>query len=102
MAAWMSYEQAVVAWADQQARLLSEGRFEQLDIEHTAETIEDVGKGEQRELANRMAALLSHLIEWQRQPERRGASREISLRNQRLGISPRLEETRSLKRLHVR
>jgi hypothetical protein len=98
----MSYEQDVVAGAEQQARLPHEGRCEQLDVEHIAEAIEDVGKSEQRELANRMAALLSHLIKWQRQPERRGASREISLRNQRGGISPRLEETRSLKRLHLR
>lgn len=93
----MSYEQDVVAWAEQQARLLREGRFEQLDIEHIAEEIEDVGKSEQRELANRMAVLLSHLIKWQRQSERWGASWEISIRNQRRGISRRLEETPSLR-----
>lgn len=102
MAELMSYEQDVVAWAEQQARLLREGRFEQLDIEHIAEEIEDVGKSEQRELANPMALLLSHLIKWQRQSERRGASWEISIRNQRRGISRRLEETPSLKRLHLR
>jgi len=98
----MSYEQDVVVWAEQQARLLHEGRFEQLDIEHIAEEIEDVGKSEQRGLANGMAVLLSHLIKWQRQAERRGASWEVSLRNQRRGISRRLEETPSLKRLHLR
>jgi hypothetical protein len=40
-----------------------------------AEKIEDVGKSEQRELASRMALLLAHLLQWQLQPERRGASR---------------------------
>lgn len=98
----MSYEQDVVAGAEQQARLLHEGRCEQLDVEHIAEEIEDVGESEQRELANRMAVPLSHMIKWQRQPQRRRVSWEVSLRNQRRGISRRLEETSSLKRLHLR
>ena len=54
------YEDDVVAWASEQARLLREGRLDRLDIEHLAEEIEDVGKSEQRELANRMAVLLAH------------------------------------------
>jgi len=53
----------VIVWSEQQARLLHEGRCEQLDVEHIAEEIEDVGESEQRELANRMAVPLSHLIE---------------------------------------
>ena len=57
-----SYEVDVVAWANEQAEFLRAGRFDQLDREHLAEEIEDVGKSEQRELANRMAALLAHLL----------------------------------------
>jgi hypothetical protein len=37
-----------------------------------AEEIADVGKSEQRELANRMAVLLCHLIKWQYQAARQG------------------------------
>ena len=91
------YEDDVIAWANQQARLLRERRFDQLDIEHLAEEIEDVGKSEQRELANRMSLLLAHLLKWQRQSERRGASWRITIRNQRRGIARRLEETPSLR-----
>ncbi|SDX80247.1 protein of unknown function DUF29 [Allochromatium warmingii] len=91
------YEQDIIAWANQQARWLRERRFDQLDLEHLAEEIEDVGKSEQRELANRMALLLAHLIKWAQQPERRGASWEITIRNQRRGILRRLEETPSLR-----
>lgn len=54
------YEADVVAWANQQARLIRAGRFDLLDLEHIAEEIEDVGKSEQRELARRMAVLLAH------------------------------------------
>lgn len=91
------YEDDVVAWAAEQARLLRARRLDELDIEHLAEEIEDVGKSEQRELVSRMAGLLAHLLKWQKQPERRGASWEITIRNQRRGIARRLQETPSLR-----
>lgn len=91
------YEQDVVAWANEQARLLRARRFDLLDIEHLAEEIEDVGKSEQRELANRMAVLLAHLLKWQQQPQRQGNSWAITIRNQRRAIARALEETPSLK-----
>jgi len=91
------YEDDVVAWANEQARFLREGRLDLLDTPHLAEEIEDVGKSEQRELANRMAVLLAHLIKWQLQSERRGASRQITIRNQRRGVARRLNKTPSLK-----
>ena len=93
----IDYETDVVAWSREQARWLKAGRFDQLDVEHLAEEIEDVGKSEQRELANRMAVLLVHLIKWQHQPGLRGASWEITIRNQRKGIIRRLGKTPSLK-----
>lgn len=49
-----AYETDVVAWANEQAALIRAGRFELLDLQHIAEEIEDVGKAEKRELANRM------------------------------------------------
>ena len=59
-----SYHQDIIAWAEEQARLLRAGRLDGLDLEHLAEEIEDVGKSEQRELANRMALLMAHLLKW--------------------------------------
>lgn len=49
------YQQDVIAWANEQAALLRAGRFAEINLEQIAEEIEDVGKSEQRELANRMA-----------------------------------------------
>ena len=63
-----SYDADIIAWANEQARLLREGQFSKLDIEHIAEEIEDVGKSEKRELRNSMAVLLAHLLKWQYQP----------------------------------
>jgi hypothetical protein len=39
-----SYDADIVAWADEQARLLRERQFSKLDIEHIAEEIERRGK----------------------------------------------------------
>lgn len=92
-----TYQDDIVAWAREQARLLRSGRFDELDVEHLAEEIEDVGKSEQRELASRMRVLLAHLLKWARQPAMRSASWEITLRNQRRGILRRLRKTPSLQ-----
>jgi hypothetical protein len=93
----MSYETDVVAWANEQARLIRAGRFDLLDLEHLAEEIEDVGKSEQRELASRMAVLLAHLLKWQHQPDRHGNSWERTIRHQRERIALALQRTPSLK-----
>ena len=68
------YETDVLAWSNEQARLLRASLFGLLDLEHIAEKIEDVGKGEQRELASRLALLMAHLLRWHYQPERQSAS----------------------------
>ena len=91
------YDNDVVAWSAEQARLLRARQFDAIDIEHVAEEIEDVGKSEQRELASRLAVLLAHLIKWHHQPECRGKSRQLTIRNQRRGIELRLRRTPSLK-----
>ncbi len=91
-----TYDTDVVAWAVEQARLLRTGQFDLLDIEHIAGEIEDVGKSEQRELANRIAKLLARLLKWQYQPERRGANWETIIKVQRHGIQKRLGKSPGL------
>ncbi|MCX7112904.1 MAG: DUF29 domain-containing protein [Proteobacteria bacterium] len=92
-----TYETDVINWSKEQARLLRNGRFDALDIEHIADEIEDVGKSEQRELESRMAVLLSHLLKWQHQPERRGSSWQRTIKEQRKSIARRICKTPSLK-----
>lgn len=101
MQSTIPYEDDIVAWANEQARLLRARRFDLIDIEHVAEEIEDVGKSEQRELENRLTVLLAHLLKWHHQPERRGNSWRRTIVAQRKDLSYHLEETPSLKpRLH--
>ena len=91
-----SYQTDVIAWANEQVALLRSGNLSAIDIEHIAEEIEDVGKSEQRELANRMAALLAHLLKWEYQPERRGSSWSGTILAQRKAIAIRVRKTPSL------
>src|SRR5579863_5543074 len=92
-----SYEQDVVAWANEQAALLRAGKLTSVDIEHIAEEIEDVGKSEQRELASRTAVLLAHLLKWQFQPGRRSKSWQYTIRTQRKEVAYVLTEAPSLR-----
>jgi Domain of unknown function DUF29 len=93
----INYETDIVAWANEQAWLVRNKKFELLDIEHIAEEIEDVGKSEQRELASRMAVLIAHLLKWQFQPERRGSSWERTIKEQRKSLGFHLKKVHSLK-----
>ena len=98
-----AYDKDVILWSQEQARLLRAGQFAHLDIEHLADEIEDVGKSEKREFANRIGVLLAHLLKWQHQPERRAAdgpslrSWANTIRNQRERIALAIKATPSLK-----
>ncbi len=92
-----AYDKDVILWSQDQARLLRAGRFSELDIERLADEIEDVGRSEKRELANRMAVLLAHLLKWRSQPQNRTNSWRATINDQRKRIALAIEETPSLK-----
>jgi hypothetical protein len=85
------------AWANEQATLLRSRRFDQADIDHIAEEIETMGRGEKRELVNRLAVLLLHLLKWQYQPGLRGNSWRLSIEEQRYRLADHLDDNPSLK-----
>ncbi|NEX19954.1 DUF29 domain-containing protein [Thiorhodococcus mannitoliphagus] len=92
-----TYDGDIIVWANEQARLLRAGAFSQLDVEHIAEEIEDVGKSEKRELASRMAILLAHLLKWQHQPQRQGKRWQRTIKEQRNALAICIKKTPSLK-----
>jgi ribosomal protein L29 len=91
------YDHDFYAWANEQAALLRSGKLSAADIENIAEEIESMGKAERRELVSRLTVLLQHLLKWQFQPERRGASWEGTIRVQRRDIADHLDDNPSLK-----
>lgn len=91
------YETDFYAWANEQARLLRAGRVSEADIENIAEEIESMGRSEKRELVNRLAVLLTHLLKWQFQPGLRGASWRLTVVEQRVRLAEHLKDNPSLK-----
>ena len=91
------YNQDFHAWAFQQATLLREGKLAQADIENIAEEIESMGRGERRELTNRLTVLLMDLLKWRHQPIRRGRGWELTIKGQRRETRLHLRDNPSLK-----
>jgi predicted nucleic acid-binding Zn-ribbon protein len=84
-------------WANQQAALLRAGRIAEIDREHLAEEIEDMGKSLHRELLNRLTVLFLHLLKWQHQPGYQGNSWQYAIEEQREQIADHLQDNPSLK-----
>ncbi|WP_077728523.1 MULTISPECIES: DUF29 domain-containing protein [Methylocaldum] len=91
------YARDFYAWTQQSARLIREGRFGELDLEHLAEEIESMGASERRELINRLGLLLAHLLKWHYQPLYRGKSWELTIKEQRRRLKRLLTDNPSLK-----
>ncbi|MGB0564256.1 MAG: DUF29 domain-containing protein [Spirulinaceae cyanobacterium] len=91
------YKADFYAWTQEQSYLLRAGSWEQLDRENLVEEIESLGRQQRRELRNRLAVLLGHLLKWEYQPERRSRSWLATLRVQRRDIASLLQENPSLQ-----
>lgn len=84
-------------WAQQTAKLLREQRWQEVDLVHLVEEVEDLGKTEKRGIASQLTRLLLHLLEWQYQPERRSDSWLDSITDARLQIELAIQDSPSLK-----
>jgi hypothetical protein len=91
------YERDLVAWTEEQAALLRSGKLREIDAAHLAEEIESLGSSERRELRNRFARLLQHLLTWQFQPALRSRSWATTIRVQRDEMAGVLEDSPSLR-----
>ena len=92
-----AYDTDFYAWANAQAELLRTGNLHQADIEHIADEIESMGKGELRELENRLTVLFTHLLKWRFQPTYRGRSPELTIKEQRRRLRRHLARNPSLQ-----
>ena len=91
------YDRDVYAWSQEQARLLREGRLDEIDTENIAEEILDVGRNEYDKLESALRVLLTHMLKWDHQPERRSRSWENTIIEQRDRTERQLLENPSLK-----
>ena len=92
------YDDDFAAWASETARQLRAGRFSEIDVEHVAEEIEDMGKSEKREMLRRMTVLVMHLLKWKWQADKRSTSWQSTMATQRVELHRLLRQSPSLKR----
>src|ERR1051326_3922677 len=92
------YDTDFAEWAKETAELVRAGRLSEVDLEHVAEEIEDLGKRDRRAVESQMTRLLLHLIKQRIQPERDGASRKASVNSAELELSLIVRDSPSLLR----
>lgn len=98
------YEGDFYTWTQEQAAMLRAGRVAELDLEHLAEEIEDLGKEQFSKLESAYRVILLHMLKWDHQPDKRSRSWVASIRTQQLeaddivadnpGLKPRRLEAR--------
>ncbi|MGO4879552.1 MAG: DUF29 domain-containing protein [Bryobacteraceae bacterium] len=91
------YDQDFFEWTQRNADLLRAGQFDQADIEHIAEEIEDMGKRDLREIHGRMQVLLIHLLKCRFQPEKNSRSWVQTISEQRRKLDLALRDSPSLQ-----
>lgn len=91
------YETDFYSWTQQQVSLLRNQQWHQLDLLNLIEEIESLGRKERQELRNRLSVLITHLLKWEYQPQRRSRSWLATIRVQRRDTLRLLKDNPSLK-----
>ncbi len=91
------YEADFFAWTQEQISLIKQKLFNKLDMVHLQEELQIMSASEKRELANRLAVLLMHLLKWKYQPSRQCKSWERTIKEQRLEVQDVLDDNPSLE-----
>src|ERR1700731_4875390 len=107
------YDNDFYSWSLEQARLLREGQWTQIDRENIAEEIESLGREQFNKLESALRVVLIHMLKWDYQPSRRSRSWALSVQSQRVeidhvltdnpGLRPRITEavTRAYRRARI-
>jgi hypothetical protein len=91
------YMRDFYSWLMEQARLIREGRFDAVDRENLAEEIESLGREQFNKLESALRVLLTHILKWDHQPERRSRSWLLSIAEQRFEIEDVLADNPGLR-----
>jgi hypothetical protein len=91
------YSMDLNSWIGETAKLLREARWQEIDVAHLIEEVEDLGKSERRGITSQLTRLILHLLKWQFQPQRRSDSWLDSITDARTQIELAIEDSPSLK-----
>jgi hypothetical protein len=90
------YDTDFYAWAQQQAQALRAKDWAALDVDHLAEEVEDWRKTERRGVRSQLRLILSHLLKWRYQPDKRTDSWRGTIANGGVLVQEDLEDLPSL------
>lgn len=91
------YGQDYYLWLKETAIILQYGRFTDLNIPNLVEEIEDMGRSEKRAIRSNLIVVLTHLLKYAYQPDKRSNSWLNSVAEHRTRIELVLEDSPSLK-----
>ncbi len=91
------HDEDLYTWVQEQVALLRAGRFDEIDAENIAEELSDVGKTEFSKLQSALEIVLTHMLKWDHQPEKRTRSWDNSIVAHRALYSDVLQDNPGLK-----
>lgn len=94
------YDKDFVAWADQQALLLEQKRWDELDLVNLIEEVKDLGNRHRDALESQLTRLLMHLLKCHYQPGRKTNSWSLTIKDARTQI-PRLIRKHPVLAVHT-
>ncbi len=77
------YEQDETAWLEVMSNLAAQGRYGEMDHSNLSGYLADMAKRDRREVSSRLTLLLTHLLKWGYQPDRRSGSWQGTILTQR-------------------
>ena len=94
----IAYDADFFEWTQEMAARLRAHDIAALDWENIAEEIESMGRRDYRALLSRMEVLLTHLLKWRFQSERRSRIRAATITEQRGRIGLVIADSPSFRR----
>ena len=91
------YQRDIYCWAEQTVSVLRQKSWDNLDLNHLIEEIEDLSRRERDRLLSSIEILLLHLLKWKYQGQKRSRSWKVSIDRERINCQSYLEDTPSLK-----
>ena len=77
------YESDETAWLEAMSELIRLGRLEELDYSNLTDYLSDMARRDRREVESRLTVLLTHVLKWSLQPDRRSGSWKGTIVEQR-------------------
>lgn len=91
------YEDDFYLWCYEQAELLRQKRFAELDLPNIIEELESMGRSDRKALESSYRLVIAHLLKWQLQPQLRSRSWAVTIVRERSSVEEQERRNPSLK-----